>query len=68
VRPVEAAVVRAKLDISCGSLGQLARLLQRRFAYHSSHSFVLLAADAWWIRQNDSDEVATQRLPVFQSV
>jgi hypothetical protein len=60
--------VRAKLDVSCGSLGQLARLLQRRFAYGANHSFVVLAADAWWKHHNNTDDVATQRLPVFPPI
>jgi hypothetical protein len=60
--------VRAKLDISCGSLGQLARLLQRRFGRGSSHTFVVLVAEAWWAKTNQSDDVVTQRLPVFRSI
>ena len=56
-----------KLDGAVWGLEQLAELLQQRFASSSDHTFVLLAAERWWLRANNSDSAITQRIPILRA-
>jgi len=58
--------VRGNLDPTTHSLGRLARLLQRRYRRAPGRSFVMLMAEPPRGRQWNTDDVATQPIPVLQ--